>query len=1442
MPVRLTLHPGEDVDLPEGVRLGDLRAPLAELVRRPELWHARLEADGTPVGDDAVVGHRPLLPGATLRAARTGRRGTEAQDLAALRSPWLVTPTTGPGAGETLPLAPDRPVILPGAHDRTTVLLDARCRVRVRAHRHGRRGHRWPGAAGAAGAGARAALLRADGGRERRRTVGLLRRRWRPGTLLEAGGRRYALHRSGDVATWLAPPAADPAPSPPVNPAMLLTGLVPVLGSVTLAVMLRQPLYALFSLVAVVALVPQVVSAVRRRRAAREDPSGTVPQTPPAGTAPGRTAARVAAAHQASKVAWRHALDSLAARSRSAAHRDGVPTARTPRDLLPDGALAVRGPAGAARAAARAVVVDLAAAGADVQVTGAGHGAWGWARWLAPGTGAGAREVPDRVLVVDDPDRDAHAAAEDAVRHGHAVVLCLPHEPGGPEVAAPSWCRATLRVAPGGVVHRTAPDGTDSTAPSLGVSTAWAERTARRLAGLRALRRALPDLDAAARSGPVAPAAEPDEADATAAGLPGVVPLGDLLDDSDPTRRWAQASGWRVPLGVDAAGSTVELDLVADGPHLLVAGTTGAGKSELLQSLVLGLALTRSPADLALALVDFKGGASFGPCADLPHVVGQVTDLEPGLAGRALAGLRAELHRRERVLAEHRVASLDDAPPGTLPRLVVVIDEFRALADDLPDFLPGLLRVAAQGRSLGVHLVLATQRPSGAVSTDVRANVSARIALRVVDAADSHDVVGTAAASRIPVGTPGRAVLRVGSAPPVALQCAHAGTVPDGGGPVVRRAPTWRRATAGPPLESGPLPVAAAPTSGAGPVGVTVASVRDAAARRGHRPGPAPWLPPLPTRVTEAELARDLPASDEQPGGLPLALADDPDRQRRVLVRWHPRTGHLAVVGATRSGRTTALVSLAASALARGLNVHVLAPPAATAAFADLAGHPGLGTVTGPDDPRRARRVLRLVDGPPGAVARGPSTLVVVDRVEELRAALAGRDTWDPLVSALTAGGAAFALSTDSATVGGLAARVGPRLVLLGTDQHEDVMRGVPAGLAGGGGPPGRGAWLTSGAPLGCQVLSPSRPTAEATRHDVGPARVEPLPTHLTWDDIAAVQAGSHAAQGRCPVVVGVGDDGAVPVTLDVAAGALVTGPRGGGRSTVLRTVVRSLSAQGRLAAVVSRDALLRSEPGSHTVTAATPAAVRRLVEDLAGAGPGAPTTVVVDDLDTLAQACPVEVERLGALAEDGRSVLVASATTQGALMAHRGPLAELRARRHGIVLAPGGRDADEVLGTALTEVADPGPPRPGRGALVRDGVAVALQAAGPSAGGVRDHLARHEPAEGPGGEQDQHHPGHDGDGGAAGEQRDTDDPLEDLPAGDGRSAAPATAPQGEPAAHEEPRQPEEERDDEDADADTRGATAHELDEDGTGEHDHGGGLETDDRQHTEQHPGCGTT
>ena len=175
-------------------------------------------------------------------------------------------------------------------------------------------------------------------------------------------------------------------------------------------------------------------------------------------------------------------------------------------------------------------------------------------------------------------------------------------------------------------------------------------------------------------------------------------------------------AGARAVVGVSASGP-VALDLVRDGPHFLVAGTTGSGKSEFLRSFVASLAVNQPPSAVAVLLIDFKGGAGLGPLLRLPHAVGLLTDLSAGDVSRALASLRAEVRRREALLAGAGADNLEGynsrrESADTLPRLVVVVDEFRMLADEVPAALPELLRIAAVGRSLGLHLVLATQRPS----------------------------------------------------------------------------------------------------------------------------------------------------------------------------------------------------------------------------------------------------------------------------------------------------------------------------------------------------------------------------------------------------------------------------------------------------------------------------------------------------------------------------------------------------------------------------------------------------------------------------------------------------------------------------------------------------------------------------------------------------------
>ena len=221
----------------------------------------------------------------------------------------------------------------------------------------------------------------------------------------------------------------------------------------------------------------------------------------------------------------------------------------------------------------------------------------------------------------------------------------------------------------------------------------------------------------------------------------------------------------------------LRIDLKADGPHFLVAGTTGSGKSEFLRTLAAGLAASHPPDRVNLLFIDFKGGSGLGPLTGLPHCVGMLTDLGAAQVERTLVSLRAEVRRREELLARANapdLAAYESSPAAgpPVPYLVIVVDEFRILVDEAPGALSELMRIAAIGRSLGIHLIMATQRPQGALNADIRANVTTCIALRVQSGPESFDIMGSGLAAAIPIARPGRAFLIRGAQAPEEFQTA----------------------------------------------------------------------------------------------------------------------------------------------------------------------------------------------------------------------------------------------------------------------------------------------------------------------------------------------------------------------------------------------------------------------------------------------------------------------------------------------------------------------------------------------------------------------------------------------------------------------------------------------------------------------------------------------
>jgi len=496
---------------------------------------------------------------------------------------------------------------------------------------------------------------------------------------------------------------------------------------------------------------------------------------------------------------------------------------------------------------------------------------------------------------------------------------------------------------------------------------------------------------------------------AAASSIPECCSLDEVLalSEAEVARRWeadrqppARSPGLPVPVGRGPEGH-VRIDLHADGPHLLVAGTTGAGKSEFLRTLVTGLAACYPPDRIILLFVDFKGGSGLGPLTGLPHCVGLLTDLDGYEVDRTLASLRAEVRRREELLAAAGVPDLTSYPAQAaglpaLPHLVLVIDEFRMLVEDAPGALTELMRIAVIGRSLGIHLVMATQRPQGALTADIRANVTSCVVLRVQSELESADIINSRLAAAIPVGSPGRAYLVRGSGPPEEFQTATLTPAPpvspDGAVTVLPAEALLDQM----PGTSAP---AAGPATGATP-SESGAAFAALLARLWHVHGGAPprrpVAEPLPQTLAfpgpEPEPGRESsPEADADAGQrtgrtVLLGLVDLPEQQQVRRLSWDPdRHGHLALIGGMQdvTGGSTRVLRLALDQLMDSEAESHLYLLDGDGALAGAAGSPRVGARVGPHEPARAARVLaraaeemtRRLAGPRSG---GPAPLVLV--------------------------------------------------------------------------------------------------------------------------------------------------------------------------------------------------------------------------------------------------------------------------------------------------------------------------------------------------------------------------------------------------------------------------------------------------------------------------------
>ena len=981
-------------------------------------------------------------------------------------------------------------------------------------------------------------------------------------------------------------------------------------------------------------------------------------------------------------VPWAPVVDAATDRRRSPGDLGGVALLADlalVADIGPTCRMAVRGTADRARATVRSLIVQLTAncGPADVRIVVVTRepARWRWLERLPHATTASGS-----VAVIGESDLLEVVAEYDVAPHPHVVVvtdsadlLSARTSPlrrvvvgersvalivvVGSDEGVPHVCTSLLDLH-GPVGARWHADAALACLPVEARCTGISERSAARLV------HCLSDL------------IDPEDPLGGAGGIPRDVTLLSLLPSCGPA---AIAASWmaggadpvpRTVIGV-ASDGIVDIDLDRDGPHALLAGTTGAGKSELLRTLVAGLAVASSPDHLTFVLIDYKGGSTFDACAQLPHVVGVVTDLDDRLADRALRCLHAELRRREQLLRMVGAADLAAyrrlAEAVPLARLVVVIDEFAALVGEQPDFLHSLVGIAQRGRSLGVHLILATQRPSGVISDDIRANTNLRLALRLHDTSDAMDVVGDRAPAAIPRGLAGRAVMRLGPDEVLTFQTARC---------------TTPLATGGSELDR------------------LVAAVIEASAMVGARPPLSPWLAPLPTH---------LPIDAEQVARGIVGVVDDPDHQRVTPLQWNRADGNLLLAGAAGSGVTSTLALLGTVAATDGSGSHLyVVDGRGDDAFAVFARVPQCGGVVRLHERERLIRVInRLADEVARRVAlptepRQP-IVVLIDGLDAVRRALDDLDSLAELemLDMVLALGAAHdvvavcAVDRIAAISSTVLATCAQRWVFHLTDPHDAAAAGisacdVPAAIVG--------RIMVASTGLEAQLMAgtlPMRPRADGPV----PTPVECLSAHVPAGDLPPAQCC--ADDSLLPLGLRFGDGRVCTVDVPDGEHLLIVGPPRSGRSTALQRMVcawRDAYPDGWWRVVAPRRTVL-DEQHRHR-------SLGEILDEIPSTGR---VLIAVDDAEMVDDVGGA----LAALAASRRHglLIVATGKPDSLRQSYGHWTAVVRRSRLGIVTSAANDLDGDLLGVMLPR-RPPIAPRPGLVWLVADGDVVLTQVA----------------------------------------------------------------------------------------------------------------------------------